>query len=309
MKLNKWLIMGLIITLLGLGIMLACGDDDDDDDNDTSADDDSADDDAADDDAADDDVADDDSGDDDDDDASPIPGSIGGTVQDFLSENPLAGTAVEAFQANGQPFDPAVTGVSDSSGYVLLELPADYTETTVGIKTSRDNYKVTIQFGFLVGSADETFLCISNTVFGLMAGSTGVTPDPLKGHAAGAVYWGNPADETPIGCAEVTLDPASGQVFYAGGILGLPDTSRNITTPGDPQNGEGTDANPNKGKGVFVGVNVDPTTTGVTLTANADGNEESSFLPIVLADSVLIQNIYYDKGEYASNPTGSWCTE
>jgi hypothetical protein len=219
---------------------------------------------------------------------------------------------VEAMQANGQSFDPAITGVSDNDGKVSLELPGDYTEATVGIKVSGAQgllqYKDTIQFGFLVGSTAETFLAISQTVFNLMASSLPTPPEEDKGHVAGAVYWGNPNDETPIGCAEVTIDPASGRVYYASGFLGLPSTDRDIGTPGDPQNGEGTDPNPNQGKGVFVAINVDPTTTGVTISANADGDEESAFMPIVLADSVLIQNVYYDKGEYASNPTGSWCT-
>jgi hypothetical protein len=309
MNLSKFWLLAILVTIVAsFAIMFACDDDDDDDedaDDDGSPDDD------------DNDTADDDDDDNDDnDDTSPVPGTIAGTVTDFLSENALAGMDVEAFQADtGLPFDPPITGVSGANGKVTLELPGSYTQATVGIKVSGTQgalvYKDTIQFGFLVGATNETFLGISQTVFNLMAGSLPTPPEADKGHVAGAVYWGNPSDETPVGCAEVTVDPVAGSnVYYASGILGLPGTDRDITTPGDPQNGEGTDPNENRGKGVFVAVNVDPAiaTAGVTITANADGNEESAFLPIVLADSVLIQNVYFDKGEYATNPTGAWCT-
>ena len=303
-----WLLALVAALILSLGLVLGCGDDDDDDDDDEgdddATDDDATDDDATDDDATDDDATDDDDDDDDDDD-TPVPGSIGGTVIDFLSDNPLADTNVEALIADtGLPFDPAITGTTDDAGYVLLDLPGMYEQETVGVKASRGSYKDTVQFGFIVGTVGEEFLAISNTVFGLIAASTDVTPATDKGHVAGAVYWGEPSDETPIGCAEVTMDIANDGMFYASGILGLPGLDREVTTPGDPQDGEGT----NPEDGVFTSINVDATMTGVTTTASADGTEETSFLPIVTVDTVLIQNVYYNKTAYPTNPQGAWCT-
>ena len=317
MKFKLFTMIALLAALiLAFGLVAACDDDDDDDDagDDDETDDDATDDDATDDDATDDDDDDDDDDvtddDDDDDDDTTAPLVIGGTVIDFFSENILKDNAVEALRADtGQPFDPPITGISDAEdATVELTLPADYTLATVGIKADRDGYKDTIQFGFPVGATDETFLVISDTVFSLIASGTGVTPAADKGHVAGAVYWGDAGDETPIGCAEVTLDPASGGIFYASGLLGLPGTAREIGTPGDPGTGEGTDPNANQGSGVFAAINVDPTIAGVTITADADGNAETAFLPVVLADSVLIQNVYFGKADYTDNPQGDWCT-
>ena len=248
--------------------------------------------------------------DDNDDDSSPIPGSIGGTVLDFLSDNPQPNATVEALNdVDGMPLDPAVVGTTDEDGYVLLELPAAYVAAndTVAIKVSKDGYKNTIQYGFPVGVTNETFLGISTTTLALMAGplGIGIPADPAKGQVAGAVYWGDPTDETTIGCAEVSIDVASAGVFYLGGALGLPTHGRDITAPGDPQDGEGT----NPEDGVFVGLNITPTDTGVVITADADGNEEIKIIPRVEADSVIMQNIYYAKVDYTTNPQGSWCTE
>ncbi|MDP8223955.1 MAG: hypothetical protein P9L99_11395, partial [Candidatus Lernaella stagnicola] len=166
MRLNHlWLLALVAALILSLGLVLACDDDDDDDDNDDndSGDDDDGDDDSGDDDTGGDDDDDDDD-DDNDDDSSPIPGSIGGTVLDFLSDNPQPNATVEALNdVDGMALDPAVVGTSDADGYVLLELPAAYVAAndTVAIKVSKDGYKNTIQYGFPVGVTNETFLGIS----------------------------------------------------------------------------------------------------------------------------------------------------
>ena len=304
-----WLLALIGALMIGMGLMFAaCGDDDDDNDNndDNNADDDTA----ADDDVVDDDTTDDDTTDDDTTDDDTIePGTIGGTCLDFLSENPILGATVEAVRDdNGASFEPPVTGTSDATtGYVQLTLPADYDLQSVGIKLVADTYKNTFQYHFTVGATEERFLGVSNTTVNLIAALLFVTVDPTKGHAAGGVFWGAPLDETPVGCAEVALDPASGTVYYMNN-LGLPTHDRDITTPGDPQDGEGT----NPTNGYFVGLNADPVTFadgGYTMNANADGNLGTSLLPKLDADSVAISNVYYSKSEFTTNPQGAWCTE
>jgi hypothetical protein len=303
--LTKKIRLILLIAFLSLGLavtFLACGDDDDDDDNDdTTTDDDEADDDTADDDTADDDVVDDDVVDDD----VIEPGTIGGTVLDFLSENPIPGASVEALDdSTGESFDPAVTGTSDGEGKIQLTLPVDYALETVGIRVlNSPEHKPTVQYHFVVGLTDERFLAISVTTFGLMSTLLGLDPDPAKGHASGAVYWGDPTNENPIGCAEVTMTAPSDGVFYFNN-LSLPTHGRDITTPGDPQNGEGT----NPENGYFVGINADPG-SNITITANADGAVSTAVIPQLFADTVCIATVYYSTDDYSENPQGDWCTE
>jgi len=283
-------------------------------DDDTTVDDDATDDDTVDDDAGDDDINDDDTIDDDtadddtNDDDTIEPGTIGGTCLDFLSESPIPGAAVEALRDDtGASFDPPVTAVSNSTGDVQLTLPAEYDLTYVAIKLTADNYKATFQFHFTVGATEGRFLGVSNTTVSLIAALLGLTVDPTKGHAAGGVFWGDPSDETPVGCAEVSLNPTSGTFYYMDD-LGLPTHDRDITTPGDPQNGEGT----NPQNGYFWGLNANPRTHaagGYQLTANADGNVGNSSLPKLDADSMAISNVYFSKTDYTSNPQGDWCTE
>ncbi len=280
-------VKGLLVLLLVLGLLAgglvfyACSSGGDDDD---TADDD----------------ADDDIDDDTDDDAAP-PNSIGGVVIDYFSEVPLEGALVEVLNnATGESFDPPITGISDTNGYVMLTgIPEG--EEQVGIKVSLAGYKDTIQYNFNVGVTDEQFLCISNTTVAAITLLLGIEWDPAKGTAAGAVYWGDPTDENPIGCVEVTTDPPNDEIHYMNN-LGMPSRDRDIDTPGNPQNGEGT--NPNDG--AFVSVNMDP--GQITITANADGNVEEAVLPQLFADSVCIVTIYYSKDEYPSNPQGAWCT-
>jgi len=310
MKGFNWLLMFLIAAFLITGTFFACGTSGDDDDtgtppadDDTGADDDSA--------ADDDTVVDDDTGtgdDDTSDDDSGAAGTISGTATDFKTDNPIPGAWVEAINdETGLSFDPQIKLQADQDGKVTLTgIPV--TETSVGIKVSTSGYKDTYQFHFAVGATNEKFLGISQFLINVISGLLGITLDPNKISAAGAVYWGNEFDKNPVGCSEVTFAPPapadSVHYFTHSELLGdLPTKDRDIGTPGDPQNGEGT----NPLNGYFVAINVDP--VAYTISANADSHISTSLLPTVPADSVAISDVYFDKGTYPTNPTGSWCTE
>lgn len=227
--------------------------------------------------------------------------TIEAQVSDFPTYQPVGGALVEVVDNNtGLPVDPPIKVTSPANGQVVVTIPEELGDY-VGIKTSKSGHKDTYQYNFKVGAKDEDFLIVSDTTVNLVAALLETELDPTKGHAAGGVYWGDPTDENPIGCAEVTTDP-EGDVHYMGND-DLPFKVRDITTPGDPQNGEGT--NPKNGH--FVSVNMAP--GSVDITADADGAKESVTLPALFADTICIVNVYYSKDKYSSNPTGDWCTK
>lgn len=229
--------------------------------------------------------------------------TIEAQVSDFPTYQPVGGALVEVVDNNtGLPVDPPIKVTSPANGKVVVTIPEELGDY-VGIKTSKSGYKDTYQYNFKVGSKDEDFLIVSEATVSLVAALLEVELDPTKGHAAGGVYWGDPTDENPIGCAEVTTDPPNpGNIHYMG-LDDLPTLDRDIDEPGNPKDGEGT--NPKNGH--FVSVNMEP--GEIKITANADGAEESVTLPALFADSICIVNVYYSKDKYDSNPTGDWCTK
>ncbi|MBZ0272347.1 carboxypeptidase-like regulatory domain-containing protein [bacterium] len=324
-----WMVM-LALALVAAGALApacSCGDDDDDDDDDAAdddagdddaddddADDDDADDDDADDDDADDDDADDDDADDDTGDDDIAADAISGFATDFKEGTPLAGATVEAVDdTTGLSFDPAISATAGSDGYVLLEgIPQS--KGAVAIKVSLNGYKDTYQYHFQTGVADNTFLGVSNTVVTLVSGLLGITPDPSKGFASGAVYYiPETGDTEPVGCAEVTFSPAVSEVHYfKESVLGvLPTDERDTDGNGvGDENGKGT--NPAlDGEGdpmsFFVGVNADP--GAYTITADIDGEQETATIPALFADSVAITRVEYREDDgWTENPTAGFCT-
>ncbi len=261
-----WVLFLVMVVAFGLGLYVSCGGGGDDDD-DTGGD----------------------GGD----------RTIEAQVSDFPTYQPVGGVLVEVVDnETGEPI--GISVVSPPDGQVVVEIPEEYGDL-VGIKTSKDGYMDTYQYNFEVGAKDEDFLIVSNATVDLVAALIDTELDPDKGHAAGGVYWGDPMDENPIGCAEVTTDPPNeGNIHYMGND-DLPSKDRDISGD-EPANGEGT--NPKNGH--FVSVNMDP--GEVLITANADGKEESVVLPALFPNSICIVNIYYSKDDYDENPTPDWCT-
>lgn len=292
-------LMALIFALSLSIVWLGCDEGGDDDDDDGGGD-----------------------GGDDDDDTPDIgdPGKISGCVHDFQTGQPVQGATVQVLDnETGAPYEGQSAESPSGDGCVSFE-GFDTNSDFVGIKVTRSDYKDTYQFYFANGSENEEFLLVSENTASLVALSLGVTLDPEKAFAAGAVYWGSQTNENPLGCARVTFDPPNpGNIHYFGTDK-LPTPLRDIV--GDaPSNGEGT--NPCCGKenpfAYYVSMNQDIGTGSVTMTATVFDEEddeggageysESVVLPQMYADSVSISNIYFTEADYPTDPTPDWCTE
>ncbi len=287
-KINKfWLLLLLMAALaMTIGINMACDDDDDDDndDNDEGDDDDTGDDDTSDDDVLDDDDDDNDTGDDD----VIEPGKLGGTTKDNKSLALLKGAEVNLVDDESGDLL-GVSGFSDpETAYIILDVPTAYELATIGVKVAFEGYMDTYQYHFNIGVTNEDFYGINEDIVEAMALLLpGVSIDDTKGHAAGAVYWGDPTDEEPIGCAMITMDPAQEEIHYM----------NNLGIPFGGRDDEGT--NPLDGK--FVALNVDPGGP-YTITATVDDDEVSVTLPKVVANSVNIASIYFNKTDFPEKP-------
>lgn len=293
---DKWLLVLLLVGIIVVAMgFLTCGGGDDDDDS--VIDDDQADDDTTeDDDVADDDVADDDTVDDDtvdDDTTGPAP-FIGGVVIDTADGSPLGGGTVEALWGmTGEPFTPEVIGTANEDGEVYLELPLDYLGDVVAVRVRADDYFNTVQFGVPVNVDVLEFPAVSEATAEFFADTAGVILDDSKCHLSGFVHWDGPSGSEPVGCATVTLDPDSGELFYFEDN-GLPSLTRTDTNPLD---------------GLFVFFNVDPTVKDniVSISADVDGNEASTFVPKLLPNEVVIVSIPYTEDFNPANPTPPGC--
>ncbi|MDP8254338.1 MAG: hypothetical protein P9M14_01180 [Candidatus Alcyoniella australis] len=281
-----WLLLISLVALSAAALVFTgCGGDDDDDDT------------------GDDDTGDDDTGDDDtdDDDDTGGPGTLSAFVNDFQTSEPVAQAMVEVLQNDsGLEFDPAIVWFSENDGSVTIDNIPDGV-TDVAIRTSKGDYRNTLQYGFPVGATGEEFLIVSNVTASLIFGLLGVTDDPADTHIAGAVYWGDPSDETEIGCAVVTTDPVGPEpIHYATGSK-IPTTSRDAATPA---NSKGT----NPGNGIFTSLGMTP--GAYDITATPDGVEEETVsLPMAFANTICIQNVYFSKADYPTNPMAAFCTE
>ena len=282
-KTSLWIILMIAIVSVAFGsVWLGCASDDDGDSSDDN---------------------------DDDDPSVGDKGSISGCVHDFATKSGVIGAKVTILNNDtGAETDISVT-TKDTDGCVTIDglgTDADF----VGVKVTAEDNVDTLQYHFDNGIKDEEFLLVSDGTKTLIELALGVTMDPLYGHAAGSLYWGDPTDENPIGCQAVEFDPGNGDTHYFG-LDGLPALYRDF--PGDPtdtaaDNGYGT----NKDNGYFVSVNESPGMVTVSTTVN--GTTKTNVIPNLPANSVAIANIYFSKEEFPADtyPTGltpEWCTE
>ncbi|MDP8223956.1 MAG: hypothetical protein P9L99_11400 [Candidatus Lernaella stagnicola] len=289
------LITVLLVAVLSLGLIIAIGCGGDDDDDDSGSDDDAT-------------------GDDDDGGGDYEPGSgyLSAYVRDFQTKAEVQGAIVELVDnATGIALGSAwktESASGEGQGYVEFTNVPDELDQ-VGVRVTKEGNHPTYQYYFDVGSVDEEFLLVSRSTSSLVAGLLGLALDPEAGFAAGAIYWGDPSDENPVGCAVVQTDPDPIDGIYYFGPDNLPNPARNVD-PNVPENAaNSTGVNPQNG--YWIGINIAAGTT-VDVTATGGTNRdvvESVTIPMSFPDSVTIANIYYSFGDYSANPQGSWCTE
>lgn len=275
----------VVILSFSLVVSLACGDDDDDDSG---------------------------GGDDDDDGPSdwvPGSGSISAYVRDFGTKAEVQLATVELVDnETGQPLGSAWKAESASggdSGYVEFNNVPDELDQ-VGVRVTKDGNHDTYQYYFDVGSVDEEFLLVSRDLSSLVAILLDLDLDPAAGFAAGAVYWGDPTDENPVGCGVVQTVPEPVDGIFYFNLSDLPTTDRSLT-PNEPESAEnGKGINP--ANGYWIGMNI-AAGTAVDVTATSGDKVETVQIPMSFADSVTIANVYYSKTDYPNDPTEPWCTE
>jgi hypothetical protein len=291
---KQFLLAAIFAVFLGSVLLfVACGGGGDDDDDSTS--------------------------DDDDDVQQGEPGTIQAFVHDFQTKQAVAGALVEALNdETGEPLDPPVTATSPADGSVTLTVPAEITK--IGIKVSKEGATDTIQYHFELGVTGEEFLLISNATKELVSLGLGVTIDPALSVTAGGIYWGNPASESSVGCAEVSFDPDDGAAIHYFGPDALPTLARDPTgtTPAD---GQGTNpAYDSKGHSIsyYVSLNKTPasditligTIYDVAGSGTADAAKVSTeVIPKLVANSAVITNVYFSDSDYPTDPSPAWCTQ
>ena len=306
---SLWFVLWSLFCVVALCAACDCGDDDDDSGDDDAADDDVADDDVSDDDAADDDVTDDDTGDDDttdddtvdddtadddtvdddtaDDDATPPTDPISVYVFDLVTGDYISDVTCELISPlDGSSFDPAVTTTSDGNGLCAFNQTA---KGLFSIKFTQAGYVTSYGFNY-PSESSWYFGLVTPADRALLALSLGVTLDSSKGVVSGGVMW---IDETnhnvePVGCAVVTNDNANTIYYFNDAripVTGLTET--------------------NADNGYFLAVNV-PAGSDV-FYADVEGDQVSSDLPIVFADSIVFVDLYYLSGTYPTNPTPGGC--
>jgi len=290
MRVYSILIFLLVIGLsIGIIVFTGCGDDDD---NDSAGDDDGG------------------GGDDDDDNGGG--NSISAYVHDFQTKQPVQDALVQLVDnTTGEPI-PGFEQTSPADGKVVFTGLSDY--DLVGVKVSKSSFKNTYQYDFNVGAQDEEFLIVSDSTASIVALVLQVDLDPTKGFAAGGIYWGDPTDENPVGCAIVQTDPMPNSGIFYFGNDNLPTQDRNVVNPLAPANGTGV----NPANGYWVGMNMETGKVDVTAaTAWEDqdgtlvpaGTFETTTIPAVFPDSVCIANVYFSKDKYDANPSETWCTQ
>lgn len=276
MKLYGFLaILASVILMAGFAVMLGCGDDDDDND----------------------------SGGGDDDDSGGGAGTLSAVVHDFQTKMAVQDAVVELVDnVSGDPLGDQWKLTSPSDGNVTFTGIPEGVDL-VGVKVTKAGYKDTYQYDFNVGASGEEFLVVGESTADLVALILGVTLDPTKGFAAGGIYWGDPTDENPVGCAVVETDPAPESGIYYFGPDDLPTPDRNVDSPENAANGLGV----NPLNGYWVGMNIPA--GEVDITAYSGDNVQTSFIPKVFPDSVCIANVYYSKTDFTADPTQAFCTE
>lgn len=286
----------LTVFVLAFGLV-ACGEENDGettviftDDDDDSTDDDSGDDDTGDDDVGgDDDTGDDDTGDDDVDPGDPPTDAITVYVFDFGTRQAIAGVTCELISAvTAGSFDPPVTTTSDVDGMCAFNQTAK--DGVFNIKFTKANYVETYAFNSAT-DIEWYFPIATNATRQNVATLLGVSLDPTKGIAAGAVQWYSDTEVLEeVGCATVTS--SGGDTVKYVGASGLPDPGRVSTHPDH---------------GYYLAMNVAP--GAYTYTADADGATATGHFPHVIADAITYVNIVYAYAQYPANPTPAGCSK
>jgi hypothetical protein len=147
------------------------------------------------------------------------------------------------------------------------------------------------------GACVEKLWAVPNSIYNIALATAGLTAQPGKSVAAGAVYWvASSGTEEAIGCAKVTSTPATKDVRYMKVDTGLP--APLADQPCTANNGT-------KGNGRFVAANIDP--GQVTLSAvDSTGKAIGSVKFWSVADSIAIGNLYAES-TITSNPTPATC--
>ena len=246
----------------------------------------------------------DDEDDNDDDPSVGDKGEIHGCVHDFSTKTGVLDAKVTILNNDtGEETDIVVT-TKETDGCITIDVGTEV--DFVGVKVSHGDYVDTIQYNFENGIKNEEFLAVSNITKSAIEQILGVTLDTSLGNAAGAIYWGDPTDENPIGCQSVEFDPGDGETHYFG-LDYLPALYRDF--PGEPtggaaDNGFGT----NPANGYYVSVNETPGAVSASVTVN--GITKTNVIPNLPANSMAIANIYFNEDDFEqSQATPEWCTE
>lgn len=279
-QITFWVILGLLFAFSLIGIISCDEQVDQEDDSDES------------DDPLD--EADDDDNDDepmsDDDDDSPL---VGGRVLDYVSAEPIMGATVELLDnETGESLSPAVTATSDINGNVLLTVPAGY--DTIAVETTAPAYNATRKHYYEVGTTNNVFWGISNTLESIFSSLLGISFDLAKSKFIGEVLWRDSDSTEPVGCAGVTLYPDPGIGFenaYYFSSANLPSNSREST---NPENGQ------------YLLPDIDPT-QHYSVIGVIEDVVEATYIPLYVQDTFIIVDIFYDESEYPANPTPAGC--
>jgi hypothetical protein len=287
------ILMLLAVVILSLGIVVAigCGDDDDDDSG-----------------------GDDDDDDDNDDNTDWVPGSgtLTAYVRDFQTKAEVQAVMVELVdnatgEVLGDAWKTESAGGGDIGHISFDNIPDDLDQ--VGVRATKEGNHPTYQYFFDVGSSDEEILLVARATSSLVSGILGITLDPEAGFAAGAIYYGDPSSEDPVGCAVVQTDPDPADGIYYFGPDNLPNAGRSVT-PNEPENAANAHG-VNPLNGYWIGLNI---AAGVSVSVSAYAGQgtdvtESAEIPMSFPDSVTIANIYYGFDDYTANPQAGWCLE
>ncbi|MCZ7584300.1 MAG: hypothetical protein M5R36_13705 [Deltaproteobacteria bacterium] len=210
-------------------------------------------------------------------------------------------------QDTGDSYGTPITGTADAFGWVMLE---DIPDDTVAIRAEANGYAATVEYFFPVPvQPDFGILLFPDDVVDDWYDEVSETRESGKATLFVLVEYASPDFETyeSVGCAEASLDVAGDVYYVAPNIYDewLPDPNRD---PSDPiEDGEGTYHEEGETVSSFVAMNVTP--GEVTVAIDADGEEEELVIPDVCADCFVNTYITYWTTSYASNPTGTWCTE
>jgi hypothetical protein len=204
---------------------------------------------------------------------------------------PLGGAVVTLLDdATGQPLDPPAAATADENGAFSIEVSLSI--TVVGVKAEQPSFYDTYSYHDSVSDlGDQREIRVYPVALvEAFAAAAGVTVNDDKGQIVGIVLWANPAGpREAVGCAEVSLQPASGHVFYFDNT-GLPSPGRDSTDPAS---------------GSFAGFNVN--LNSLTVESDADGETVSYAVPALFADSVTAVVLLYPYPDYPANPTPGGC--